>query len=90
MHGQLLLQVPDLLLEALDLQSWVHHRIDGCLVRDLHHARGKFERRCRFRQMPRLWPNVCNHDSLTVTADRIAKEICQFRLAVWNVAPFLA
>ena len=90
MHGQLLLQVPDLLLEALDLQSWVHHRIDSCLVRDFHHARGKFERRCRFRQMPRLRPDVCNHDSLTVTANGIAKEICQFRLAIWNVSPLLA
>lgn len=90
MHGELLLQVSDLLLEALDLQGRVHHGVHGCLVRDLHHARGELQRRSCLGQVARLWPNVSDHDGLAVTADRVAKEVGQFRLAVGNVAAFLA
>ena len=90
MHRQLLFQVPDLFLEPLDLQSRIHHRVDRRLVGDLHHARGKFESGRRLRQVPRLRPNVRDHDCLAVASDRVAQEVCQFRLAVRNVAALFA
>lgn len=88
-HGQLLLQVPDLLLEALNLQGWVHHGIHRGLIRDLHHAAGELERRCCFGEVARLRPDVRNHYSLAVAADGVAEEVCQFRLTVGDVASFL-
>ena len=90
MHRQLLLQVPNLFLKALDLESGVHHGIYSGLVRDFHHSRSKFQRRCRFRQMSRLWPNISNHDSLAVTTKRVTQEVCQFSLTVWNMTALFA
>jgi len=86
MHGQLLLQVPDLLLKTLDLQVRVHHGVDSGFIRDFHHTRGKLECRGRLRQVASLRPDVSDHDRLAVTANRVAQEVGQFGLPVGDVA----
>jgi hypothetical protein len=88
-HRELLLQVTDLLLEAFDLESWVEHRVDCCLIGNLHHATCEFESGGSLTQVSQLWPDVGDHDRFTIAADGVSEEVSQLGLSVWDVAALL-
>ena len=84
-HGQLLLQISDLLLVPFDLQCWVHHDIDCSLVGDFHHARGKLQRRIRLLNMPCLGPDIGHHDCLTIATKGVSEEVRKLCLSVGDM-----
>ena len=90
MHGQLLLQITDLLLEAFDLESRVEHRVDSSLISDFHHTRSELQSGGSLTQVTRLRPDIRDHDSLAVAADGVTEEVGQLSLTVWDVTALLA
>ena len=89
MHGELLFQISDLFLVTLDLKCRVHHNVYGGFIGNLHHARCKLQSRVSLLNMAYFRPDVCNHDSLAITAKRVSQEVGQFGLSVWDVITLL-
>ena len=89
MHGELLLQLLDLLLHSFKKELRVLLDVDNCLVADFHHAGGEFEGGNCLLVLLRLWINVGNHDCLAVASDGVLEEVCKLTLTVRDVITFV-
>jgi len=89
MHGELLLQLLDLLLHTFKEEFRVLLDVDYCLVADFHHAGGEFEGGNRFLVLLRLGIDVGNHDGLAVASDGVLEEVCELALTVRDVVTFV-
>lgn len=88
-HGKLLLEVSNFLLEALDLQRRVHDRVHHCLVLDLHHTRRKLQCRNGLFNVLLGAVHVGDHDGLAVTSERVTQQIRQGGLSIGYVIALL-
>jgi len=88
-HGQLLLQVPNLPLILLEQDGGVQLDVHAGLVDDLPDARGELERGDRFFQMGNLGPDVGVEDGLAVAADGVLEDVGELGLAVGDVVALL-
>lgn len=89
MHGELLLQLLDLLLHTFEKEFRVLLDVDDCLVADFHHAGGEFESGNCLLVLLRLRVDVGNHDCLAVASDGVLEEVCKLALTVRDVVTFV-
>lgn len=62
--------------------------INDRFIFNFHHSWSKFESRDCLFKISFLWPDVCNHNSFTISSNRIFEKICEFTLSVWNMIFF--
>lgn len=89
-HGELLLQVPYLLLVALYHQVLVQSHVHDRLVRNPHHPRRELQSTDRLLDVRGLRPDVSQHHSLAVAAQRVSEQVSQARLSVRDVVSLVA